>query len=155
MSTEEKTGSIIEQVKETVTTVTERVIDIKENLFNDEVVAEYKLMGTDAAQKIITQLNDSTAIISKSGYELSNIEIDIAVPPSVIIIFQFSRDIDPKEEETLLAEAKDKKILSLVLKALFKANELYNSVKVGNYKLDSVEIGIGFIPDVKIVLTST
>ncbi len=70
MATEEKTGSIIDQVKESVTVVTDKISDIKDNLFNDEVVAEYKLMGTDAAQKIITQPNDSKVIISKSGYEL-------------------------------------------------------------------------------------
>ena len=154
MPTEEKSDSILEQVKDTVSAVTEKISDLKDSIIKDEMIAEYKTMGSDAAQKIITQLADSKEIIGKSGYEMKNIEIDIAIPPQVIIIFHFTKEIDSAERETLLTEANDKKIVSLVLKALFKANDLYNSVKIGNYKMDSVEIGIGLIPDIKIVLTA-
>ncbi len=154
MPKEEKSESIIDQVKESVSSVTDKISDLKENLFDDEVVAEYKVMGTEATSKIISQLSQSKEVISRSGYEFKSISINIGIPPGVRVVFHYSKDIGENERQVLINESKDKKIIELLLKGLFKATDLYNSVKVGNFKLESVSIVIGLIPDITINLSA-
>ncbi len=151
---EEKPEGIIQQVKESVSTVTQKISEVKDNLFDEEMIAEYKLMGTDAAAKVVKQLNDSKEIIKKSGYEFKEITIDIGIPPAIKVKFQYSKDITQEEREAVLEESKERKIITILLKGLFKANDLYHSVKVGNFKMNSVEIAIGLIPDISIFLAS-
>ncbi len=154
MSSEEKPATIIEQVKETVTVVTEKITEVKETIIDDEIISEYKLLGSDAAQNILQQLNESASIIAQSGFIMKNITIGLGIPPAIEITFIYSNEISDSEREKLLAQSVEKKILSLVLKALFKANDMYKKVKIGNFKLESVMITIGLIPDININLVS-
>ncbi|HAY32686.1 MAG TPA: hypothetical protein PK536_09095 [Ignavibacteria bacterium] len=154
MSTEEKPATIIEQVKETVTVVTEKITEIKETIIDEEIISEYKLLGSDAAEKILSQLNESAALISQSGFIMKNISIGMGIPPSIGITFNYSNEISDSEKESLLTQSEDKKILTLILKALFKATDMYKKVKIGNYKLDNVKIAIGIIPDISINLVT-
>jgi len=154
MSIEEKPATIIEQVKETVTVVTEKITEVKETIIDEEIISEYKLMGSDAAQNILQQLNESASVITQSGFIMKNITIGLGIPPAIEITFNYSNEISDSEREKLLTQSAEKKILSLVLKALFKANDMYKKVKIGNFKLESVMITIGLIPDININLVS-
>lgn len=152
MKEEEKTEGLLEQVKDSVSTVSQKISDVKDNLFNDEMISEFREMGTDAATKVISQLTESREIIKKAGYELKTISVDIGLPPAINTKFLYTKNISEAEREALLNEAKDKRMVTVILKGLFKADDLYNSVKLGNYKLVSVQIAIGLIPDVIINL---
>ena len=153
MEQEEK-GKILDQVKEKVTVVTEKITEVKETFLDDEIISEYKLMGSEAAEKILSQINESNDLIIRSGYLIKSVSVGLGVPPSVKLTFKYSKEISEAEEDALLKETEGRKILSIILKALFKSNDLYNKIKVGKFKMDTVGIGIGLIPDISIILTS-
>ena len=60
------------------------------------------------------------------------------------------KEITEEEKNNLLAEAKDKRIVMIILKCLFKANEFYHSANIGSYKVDEVKITLGLTPGVDI-----
>jgi len=49
-----------------------------------------------------------------------------------------------------MEQAKDKKMVKLILKLLFKAGDFYKSIKMGDYGLDGVIISLGLAPGMSI-----
>jgi hypothetical protein len=149
METKENSGSILDLAKETVSSLTEKVLDLKDDLFNDEqseILSEFKEAGLVKMKISMEQITDSLGLLSKSGYDFRGMDISMGIPPSLSTVFLYEKEISEEERIKLQEEAKGKRIVEIILKCLFKANEFYHSVNIGNYKIDKVKITLGLSP---------
>jgi len=149
METKENSGSILDLAKETVSSLTEKVLDLKDDLFNDEqseILSEFKEAGLVKMKISMEQISDSLGLLSKSGYDFRGMDISMGIPPSLSTVFLYEKEISEVERIKLQEEAKGKRIVEIILKCLFKANEFYHSVNIGNYKIDKVKITLGLSP---------
>jgi hypothetical protein len=149
METKENSGSILDLAKETVSSLTEKVLDLKDDLFNDEqseILSEFKEAGLVKMKISMEQISDSLGLLSKSGYDFRGMDISMGIPPSLSTVFLYEKEISEEERIKLQEEAKGKRIVEIILKCLFKANEFYHSVNIGNYKIDKVKITLGLSP---------
>lgn len=146
-------GSIIDIAKEAVSNLTDKVIEMKEDLIGDEqseILGEFRETGLNKIKLVMDEIGNSVQLISKSGYDFKKMEVSMGLPPSLSAIFHYQKEITEDEKTGLLAEAKDKKIVMIILKCLFKANEFYHSVNIGSFKVDEVKITLGISPGVDI-----
>jgi hypothetical protein len=55
-----------------------------------------------------------------------------------------------KKKNKLLEEVEGRKVLSVILKCLFKAGEFYTSVQFKEFKMGSVDISLSLTPGVSV-----
>lgn len=149
----ETSGGILDIAKVAVSEITDRVIEIKEDLIGDEqseILSEFKESGLKKIKSSMEEISNSVQLISKSGYDFKKMEVSMGLPPSVSAVFHYNKEISETEKSDLQAEAKDRRIVELILKCLFKANEFYHSANIGNYKVEEVKITLGLSPGVDI-----
>lgn len=152
-SNTETPGGILDIAKVAVSGITDRVIEIKEDLIGDEqsaILSEFKESGLNKIKTSMEEISDSVHLISKSGYNFKSMEVSMGLPPSVSAVFHYIKEISESERSDLLTEVKDRNIVTIILKCLFKANEFYHSANIGNYKVDEVKITLGLTPGVDI-----
>lgn len=146
-------GSIIDIAKEAVSNITDKVIELKDDLIGDEqsaILSEFKESGMNKIKSAMEEITGSVQLISKSGYEFKRMGVSMGMPPSISAVFLYEKEITEEEKADLQAEASGKRIVELILKCLFKANEFYHSVNIGNYKVGEVRITLGLSPGVDI-----
>lgn len=135
-----------EAAKDAVSNVSDQIISFKDNYFGDEqneISEDFKDAESGKVKEIIDSINESMSLITSSGYEFKGIGVSLGLVPSVSLSFHYIRDITGEEQESLLEQAKDKKIIKIILKMLFKAGDFYRSIKLGNYVLDAVNMNLG------------
>jgi hypothetical protein len=144
---------LIEKVKDSASTITEKVTELKDNLIGDEykaIMDDFKDAGTNKTKEIVDMLDESKGIITRSGYELNTIHVSIGLPPQIGLLFKYQNDVSDDDKKKLLEEVEGRKVLSIILKCLFKAGDFYTSAKFKEYKLGSVDISLGLTPGVNI-----
>ena len=146
-------GDLIEKAKDSASTITDKISELKENLIGDETKAlmdEFKDAGANKAKEIVDMLDESKSYITRSGYELSSLHVSLGLPPQIILSFNYKSEVGADESKKLLEEVEGRKVLSIILKCLLKAGDFYKSAKFKEYKLGSVDISLGLTPGVNI-----
>lgn len=152
-NTEESAGSLLDKAKSAVSSVSGKIVEMKDDMISDEqkaIMDEFKESSLGKVKQVMEELNNSLGIITKSGYEFKGINVSLGIPPSVSTSFRYKKDITEAEKTALLEEAKEKKFVSMTLKCLFKAGDFYQSIKMGEYILDGVSITLGLTPGVSV-----
>lgn len=149
----ESSGSFLDKAKSAVSNVSEKIVEIKDDVIGDEqkaIMDEFKETSIGKVKQVMEEINNSLGLITKSGYEFKGINVSLGLPPSVSTSFHYKKDISEDEKAALLEEAKEKKFVSMTLKCLFKAGDFYHSIKMGEYTLDGVSITLGLTPGVSV-----
>jgi hypothetical protein len=144
---------LIEKAKESASAITDKLAEIKENLIGEEskaIMDEFKEAGSSKVKEIVEMLEDSKNYITRAGYELSSANVSLGLPPEVGLSFNYKSEVGEAERTQLIEEVKDRKVLSIILKCLFKAGDFYTAAKFKDYKLGSVNISLGLTPGVNI-----
>lgn len=144
---------LIQKAKESASTITDKISELKDNLIGDEssaIISEFKDAGVNKAKEIVDMLDESKSFITRSGYELSSIHVSIGLPPQIGLLFKYQSEVSDDDKKKLLEEVEGRKVLSIILKCLFKAGDFYTSAKFKEYKLGSVDISLGLTPGVNI-----
>jgi len=145
--------SLIDKAKDIATDVKESVqskakdkglIDEKDISKMDDATN----IGTDKIKSILKELSDSREIFREAGYEEDGISVAMGLPPKVTVTLIYNEDIPEEKEKELLERTKDRKLVQVLLKALFKAASMESEANKFNYKIVSVNVELGLIPAV-------
>ncbi|MBK7253485.1 MAG: hypothetical protein IPI04_06115 [Ignavibacteria bacterium] len=143
--------TILNKVIETASTISEKVDEIKEDIWGEEqklIIEEFRESSSQKVKDILNNLNNSSELFDRAGFHLSNLNISLGIPPEISSDFKAIKIITMEERETLISEVADNRIVTLVMKCLFKANDFYDKIKFGTYKLDVVNITLGLTPGI-------
>ncbi|MBK7690763.1 MAG: hypothetical protein IPK62_13795 [Bacteroidetes bacterium] len=137
--------NLIDAVKDKYAEISENI----SSLLNTDVVASLKDYGIEKINEVWTQLENSTEVFGKTGYSITAININVAIPPVITINLDQVENISDEVEEQLLKENKDKAILYPILVALFKANAIQKSINSVQYKFSGISIAMGITPSIE------
>ncbi len=142
----DKAKDIATDVKESVQGVAKDkgLIDEKDISKMDEAMN----IGTDKIKSILKELSESRGLFREAGYEEDGISVSMGLPPKVTVSLIYNEDIPEDKEKELLERTKDKKLIQVLLKALFKAASMESEANKLNYKITSVNVQLGLIPSV-------
>lgn len=145
--------SILDKAKASVVSAKEKLNTVKENLFDDEkkeIVEHFKDSGQEKIKETLTTFNQYSSLFKEAGYDLSSINASVSIPPDISISFKYLDSAPVEKREELISKVKENKIAAIILKSLFKASDFSESMKMGNYRLKTINVKLGLIPGISV-----
>ena len=103
----------------------------------------------DAILDVISNLNDALPHLTKAGYTMDELEIEIGVPPKLIPHFTVDETL-VKNTEQALTDLEGNTIGFALFKALLKAADLQQKIVINGMSFSRVEIQLGLVPAVRL-----
>ena len=144
---------LIEKAKDSASTITDKISELTNNLIGDEsqvIMDEFKDAGANKVKEIVNNIEASKIYVTRAGYELISFNVSLGLPPQIGLSFKYQSEVSADDRNKLLEEVEEQKVLSVILKCLFKAGDFYTSAKFKEYKLGSVDISLALTPGVNI-----
>jgi hypothetical protein len=137
--------NIIQSAKEKIAELTDNV----QTLWKKDVVDSLKEYGIDKLNEIWIELEAATEILKQTGYSITAIDINVALPPIIILNMNQINNISDEDESKILEDNKEKTFIYPLLVALFKANAIQKSINSVQYKFSGLSIGLGVSPSIE------
>ena len=129
---------------------------IDENLISQNIAEKISSIldeGQDMASEkifaLIEDFNRSLPVLSKAGYELEELELELGISPKLIPHFKYDEEKDPNVE-SLLNELQGNGLGLNLMKALLKAGQFQRKIKFKEMRFSHVEIELSVIPSVRL-----
>ena len=146
-------NNILDSAKASLGSAKEKIKNVTDNLFNDEekeIIEQFKSSGQDKLIDSLSTFSEYAAIFKEAGYELGSINANVSLPPEISVTFKYLDSASVEKRDGLVQKAKDNKVAVIILKSLFKASDFSESIKIGNYKLKSINVKLGLIPGISV-----
>lgn len=112
-----------------------------------------KEMSQDKLNNLVNDILGLAPLIEVTGFNMKDVSVDVSIPPGISLQFVKEKDVDPKTIEKLLEENKEKKILSLIVQGLKKADDLQKGMNLSHYLFRGLSMRIGLPPDISLKYT--
>ena len=148
--------SIFDKAKKTLELSKVKLGDLKESFFDDankEIIEQFKDSGQEKIKETLTTFNQYSSLFKESGYEISSINASVSIPPDISISFKCLDSIAVEKREELLEKANENKIAMIILISLFKASDFSYTIKMGSFKLKTINIKLGLIPSISVTFS--
>lgn len=145
--------TIIDKAKASLESTKEKIKSAAENLFDDEekeIIEQFKSSGQEKIKETFSTFSEYASLFKEAGYELGSINANVSLPPEISITFKYLDSAPVEKRDALIQQAKDNKVAGIILKSLFKASDFSESIKLGNYKLKTINVKLGLIPGISI-----
>jgi hypothetical protein len=145
--------NFLSKAKAAASKMKDKVADLKENLWDDEkkdIIEEFKDGTSEKFKSVLETLSNYNSLFKEAGYEISSINASMALPPDMSITFKCLNEIPPSERDNIFNKVQDSKIATLLLKSLFRASDYSDTIKIGEFKLRSINIKMGLMPSVSV-----
>jgi hypothetical protein len=146
-------GNILSKVKETASSITDKISNFKEDLWGEEqklIIQEFKENGAARLKETLEKIGGSSALFLQSGYELKDVNINLGIPPQITTTFHFLKDVSEEEQNKVLEESKESQVIHLLIKCLLKASNYFDKIQVGDFRMSSVSISLGLTPGINV-----
>lgn len=114
-----------------------------------DTFAGLKELGSAKLQELIASFQQALPAIKTAGYELTEFEIELGVPPKLIPHFRYAAK-SAADIERARDAVRDNKLGGLILNGLLKAGDVHKQIRVAGYCFSHVEIELGLIPSVRL-----
>ena len=101
-------------------------------------------------RSVIQDFQSITPLIEQAGYTITDLQIELGIIPKLIPHFLKVKDVDAAEKEAILDSMNNKRLMKMLMHALFKADSFQQNLKMNNYKFKGIEIEIAPIPAVRL-----
>lgn len=120
-----------------------------------KVVDNVKDGAASKLEKTIADLNESLPIIEEAGYIMNKLDVDISLLPRLFAHFYQVKTVSEEKQTELLERVEGRKLITMLLKALFKASTLREKIKIKDMEYQEVAVEIGLTPSAKLVFRNT
>ena len=100
-------------------------------------------------ETLMKDLNAALPHLKKAGYTLTELEVELGIPPKLIPHFYHDPDVRLDMEQTLAA-LKDNGIGTALMHALKEAGSLQKELEVSDMKFSHIEVELGSIPSLRL-----
>jgi len=147
---------ILDKAKLSVESAKEKIKNVTGNLFDDEekeIIEQFKSSGQDKIKETFSTFSEYASLFKEAGYEIGSINANVSLPPEISITFKYLDSAPVEKREGLIERAKDNKVAVIILKSLFKASDYSEAMKIGSFKLKTINIKLGLIPGISVSLS--
>ena len=116
-------------------------------------LGELQEVGAEKINESLKQFNAARPYLKKAGYALSELEIELGLPPKVTSHFQHT-DVDQADVEQAFVELEGNALGTSVLTLLVKAAELQGKIQVYEMSFAYIEVEVGIVPTVTLKYVS-
>ena len=147
---------LFKKAKAAASSVTEKISNLKENLWDDEkaeIINQFKDKAEGKLNEVVETINKYKSLFTEAGYDIQGLNASLSIPPDISMTFAFLGAVDKALRDDILSRASESKLATIMLKSLFKASDFAETVKVGQMKLKSIDITLGLIPGISITIS--
>lgn len=120
----------------------------------DEAKKMWGELGADKLKAVISEVTAAFPLFEKAGYRIEEVQVEIGVMPKLMPRFSLVKEIDIAEQEALLKEAEDKKLVKFMLISLFKSTKMKNLIQDPKLEFHAIEIDLTAVPSVRGIFKS-
>jgi hypothetical protein len=145
--------NILDSAKASLDAAKEKIKSVAENLFDDEekeIIEQFKSSGQEKMKETLSTFTEYASLFKEAGYEIGSINANVSLPPEISITFKYLDSAPLEKRDALIQQAKNNKVAVIILKSLFKASDFSESIKMGNFKLKTINVKLGLIPGISI-----
>jgi len=88
--------------------------------------------------------------MKEAAYSIAAFDVDLGIPPAISLTLNYEHTIPEEDHKKIMTTSDDNRLLSVVLRCLFKTDAIYTSLQMSNFKFVSVTIHLGLIPDIRL-----
>jgi len=121
-------------------------IDKINKIFKD--IGDIKDFGADKLKEIANDFGEILPLVAKAGYNITEFQVVLGLPPAFITSFVKTKDISEKEIAKMIEKNSDKKLLKIILNSLMKANQFQSEIKIEKMKFTEVILELTVPPKV-------
>jgi len=140
-----KAEEIRAMVEEGAETIREIRADMESTVDDLKADSEEKMMES------LEKIQDAERVFKEAGYRLQAVRLEMGFNPKVVSVLRRESAINKRKQERLLKQHADNKLLSSMLKSLFKAEALEDKVHLRRLTFHEVNIEVGVVPAVHVV----
>jgi hypothetical protein len=137
----DRASAITEQTKELAGDVRDRASALSSGLADATM---------ERAKAAMNDLNAALPLLSRAGYALHEVTLQLGVPPKISPLFTITGAVPDEEIDAILADAPDAKLAAMLLRALVGARKLQESIHVGGLHPRGIAVDISIPPSVSI-----
>ncbi|PCJ48811.1 MAG: hypothetical protein COA74_07425 [Gammaproteobacteria bacterium] len=105
---------------------------------------------SDKVKTVIDDFIESAPLIEEAGFRIRDLEVELSIIPKLIPHFEKIDDITDSRRSEIINQVKDKRLIRLLLQALFKADNFQKSINMGSLEFAGIEIEITAIPAIRL-----
>jgi hypothetical protein len=147
--------SLLDRAKTAAESIKGKTVSFNE-IFGDqeknEIINQFKDKSVDKVEEVFTGLDKFKSLFYEAGYEVGGINVSLGLPPDISISFKFLGSVDEFKRKEIESKLSENKLPYLILNSLFKASDYAEKVKVGDFKLRTINIKLGLIPSISVSL---
>jgi len=106
-------------------------------------------------KSIIDDFIDAAPIIEEAGFRIQDLEVELSVIPKLIPHFEKLHSVDEQKKAEILHKVEHRKIVKMLIKALFKADHFQQSLQMGRLEFSGIEIEVTAIPAIRLLYKNT
>ncbi|NVJ62052.1 MAG: hypothetical protein HWE27_16800 [Gammaproteobacteria bacterium] len=106
-------------------------------------------VGMDKLKAVIAEVTGAFPLFEKAGFEVEEVQVEIGLAPKLMPRFRHVKTIAPAEQEALIAEAGNKKLVKFMLISLFKSLKMNNLINDPKLDFHAIEIDLTAVPSVR------
>lgn len=111
-------------------------------------ITNARYWSEEKLNEFLSEIKRSEPALAEGGYKITGIAVLIGLSPGCVVTCQQTRQLSESDERALLEKHRDRSLLSIMLKTLFKSSKL----DLGQYKIKETVIYMTTIPKVKLNL---
>jgi len=111
-------------------------------------VGGIKGFSGDTLAKTAERFNEALPYIQRAGYDVTEVEVGLGLSPKVVPHLKIRELISAEEQQTLLEETREKKLINTILSSLFKASAAHSKLKFKTFHFSDMELELSILPSV-------
>ena len=108
-------------------------------------------LTTDKIKALIAELNNAHPVFTEGGFIMEQLDIEIGLIPKLTPHFIQLKEISSQEEEQLLSQLNDRKMIKFIMISLFKSSRMKSLMENTDMYFHGIEIEITATPSVRTV----
>ena len=104
----------------------------------------------DKLKSLVNDILGLAPLIEVTGFDMKEVSVDAGIPPAITITFIKEKDVDAETIHQLLEDNKDKSMLTLIIRALQKADSIQKGMNLSHYIFRGLNMKIGLPPDISL-----
>jgi hypothetical protein len=138
----------VAEVREAVAATTGQLQQLKSEI--QYSVADLKADNEDRLSEAMQEINASTDVFAKAGFVLSGVDLEISPVQRMLVHLAKTEDVHASVLRSLASANQHRRATHAILSALLQANQMAETVDLGELTYSEVIVGIGPIPSVRL-----
>jgi len=138
----------VAEVREAVAATTGQLQQLKSEIHHS--VANLKADNEDRLSEAMQEIHASTDVFVKAGFVLSGVDLEISPVQRMLVHLTKIEDVHASMLRSLVSANQHRRTTHAILSSLLQANQMADTVELGDLVYDEVIVGVGPIPSVRL-----